>query len=185
MQLNDPFYSIWDTTYGHNLATLAILTACVSGLFYFGLLLYLATKVYLNLRTKQSQLPAMNKLRRALYEGIIYRFKFLLVYTLLCAAMTIAFFMLNNLNETSWRFSDQEAQFNYTGAFFTSVYGMWNIYVSAVMIFYAPSHKDKPSPTHFDQDENELVEFVNMETRLTLKGTESVLTAFATKIASG
>lgn len=66
----------------------------------------------------------------------------------MCAGMTIAFFMLNNINETSWRFDNEETTFNYTGAFFTSVYGMWNIYVSAVMIFYAPSHKDKPNSSY-------------------------------------
>lgn len=89
MQLYDPFYNIWDTTNGHNLAvkfekfikiiyfylffqTFAILIACASGLFYFVLLIYLTTKVYINFRTKKSQLPAMNKLRRAFYEVIYY-----------------------------------------------------------------------------------------------------------------
>ncbi|CAF0747056.1 unnamed protein product [Brachionus calyciflorus] len=185
MQLSDPFYSIWDSTSGHNLATAMILVACASGLFYFGLLLYLVGKVYLNLRSKKSQLPSMNRMRRAFYEGIIYRFQFLMVYTIFCAALSIAFFIVNNINETQWRFGDEETYFNYSGAFFTSVYGMWNIYVIAVMIFYAPSHKNKTIAKHYEQDQSEEIEFVNIETRLTNKGThESVLAEFATKMAS-
>ena len=149
MQLSDPFYDLWDSKSGSNLAMAMLIIACASGLFYFSLLLYLVVRVFINFHQKQGQLPAMNRARRAFYEGIIYRFKFLLVSTVFCAAMTVAFFILNNLNETHWRFSDDSSAYNYAGGFFTGVYGMWNIYVSAVMIFYAPSHKNKPNAQHY------------------------------------
>jgi hypothetical protein len=88
---------------------------------------------------------------------------------------------------------------------------MWNLYVTSVMIFYAPSHKNKPSENYgllfFDiffnfniiytekyfvylgvNENEETMEFANMETRLansqSSNTAESVLTAFANKIAS-
>ena len=93
MQLNDPFFSIWDSENGSTLAWGMLCVACCSGLLYLSLLIYLLVKVFLNMYRKQSQLPAMNRMRRAFYEGIIYRFKFLLLSTLLCAALSIAFFI--------------------------------------------------------------------------------------------
>lgn len=52
-------------------------------------------------------------------KGIIYRFKFLLGATLFCAATTVAFFIVNNVNETQWRFHDELPILNYNAGFLT------------------------------------------------------------------
>lgn len=189
-QIYNPFFDLWDTERGSRFAFGMLCTACGSAVVYFGLLVWLIGKVFFNFYSKRANLTSMNKMKRAYYEGIIYRFNFLLLSTLFCAGMTIAFFIINNINETHWRFSDtQEATLNYSGGFLTGVYGMWNIYVSAVMIFYAPSHKNKPIAQHYDatnEETAETIEFVNLQTKITAGDciTESVLTAFANKISA-
>ena len=68
MQMNDPFFDLWDSHSGSNLAMAMLLLACGSGLFYFMLLLYLVVKVFMNFHKKKTQLPGMNRMRRAFYE---------------------------------------------------------------------------------------------------------------------
>lgn len=46
---------------------------------------------------KRSSLPSMSVARRLHYEGIIYRFKFLMLATLICAASTIAGFIVGQV----------------------------------------------------------------------------------------
>jgi len=190
MQLSSPFFSVWDTQFGTNLAYAMLAIACSSGILYFVLLLVLVCKVFLNFRSKQSHLPALNHLRRAFYEGVIYRFKFLLIVTLFCAAFTMSYFVFNYVYETHIYF-DQTA-LNLNGGYIIGVYGMWNIYVISVMIFYAPSHKNKETcnAKHYEMKENnDTTELVKLQTKLiqtdTIKSTtESVVTQFANKIAS-
>ncbi|OXB66615.1 hypothetical protein ASZ78_013874 [Callipepla squamata] len=92
VQLKNPFYSIWTTEVGTELA------------------------------------------------GLIFRFKFLMLITLACAAMTVIFFIVSQVTEGHWRWGDVTIQVN--SAFFTGIYGMWNLYVFALMFLYAPSHKN-------------------------------------------
>ena len=186
MQLADPFFSIWDSKSGTNIAMVMLIIACASGLFYFALLAYLVGKVFYNFYSKQSNLPTMNRMRRAFYEAVIYRFKFLLASTLFCAALTISFFIVNNVNDSAWHFSDENVSLNYTAGFFTGVYGMWNLYVTSVMIFYAPSHKNKLVAQHYDNKETEEISMQSrlIQSEVLSSTTESVVTAFANKIAS-
>jgi hypothetical protein len=62
--------------------------------------------------------------------------------TLLCAALTVIGFILEQVSEGHWKWDDE---LEFTSAFFTGVYGMWNIYIFALVVLYAQSHKQWPS----------------------------------------
>ncbi|KAK1790716.1 hypothetical protein P4O66_014570 [Electrophorus voltai] len=107
VQLTNPFYSIWASDVGTELAV-----------SFKGLL------------SSSWSSP---------FQGLIFRFKFLMLVTLACAAMTVIFFIVSQVNEGHWHWGDYTVQVN--SAFFTGIYGMWNLYVFALMFLYAPSHK--------------------------------------------
>ncbi|XP_006011675.1 protein wntless homolog isoform X1 [Latimeria chalumnae] len=139
VQLKNPFYSIWATDVGTELAMAFIIVAGICACLYFLFLCFMVYQVFKNISGKRSSLPAMSKARRLHYEGLIFRFKFLMLITLACAAMTVIFFIISQVNEGHWKWGEYTVQVN--SAFFTGVYGMWNLYVFAIMFLYAPSHK--------------------------------------------
>uniref|UniRef100_A0A8B9SFR0 Wnt ligand secretion mediator n=1 Tax=Anas platyrhynchos TaxID=8839 RepID=A0A8B9SFR0_ANAPL len=140
VQLKNPFYSIWTTEVGTELAMAFIIVAGICLCLYFLFLCFMVFQVFRNINGKQSSLPAMSKVRCLHYEGLIFRFKFLMLITLACAAMTVIFFIVSQVTEGHWKWGDITIQVN--SAFFTGIYGMWNLYVFALMFLYAPSHKN-------------------------------------------
>lgn len=143
VQLRNPFYSIWATDFGSQVAMAFLIVGGICGTGYFVLLCFLIWKVFCNMRSKKASLPAMSQARRLHYSGIIYRFNFLMVTTLICAALTVISFSLGQASEGQWKWNDSY-ELEFTSAFFTGVYGMWNIYIFALLALYAPSHKQWP-----------------------------------------
>lgn len=176
MQLTNPFYSTWATEIGANFALTFIVLAGICACFYFIFLTYLIWKVFCNISAKKAVLPAMSAVRRLHYEGIIYRFKFLMLATLICAAMTVIGYILGQVSEDQWKWDDHSIK--YTSAFFTGVYGMWNIYIFSLIVLYAPSHKQWPTDHDTYSVNNEEIEF----SRLPTEASEmSSIAAFARK----
>lgn len=158
VQLINPFYSIWVTPIGTNLALSFIILAGISAGMYFVFLCYMIWKVFKNISVKRAVLPSMSQARRLHYEGIIYRFNFLMLATLLCAAITIISFILSQVAEGQHKW-DENMDLELSSAMHTGVYGMWNVYICAMLILYAPSHKKWPIiPSSTDADGEE-VEF--------------------------
>ncbi|KAM9718726.1 protein wntless homolog isoform 1-T1 [Menidia menidia] len=139
VQLKNPFYSIWASDVGTELAMAFIIVAGICACLYFLFLCFMVFQVFRNISGKRTSLPAMSKARRLHYEGLIFRFKFLMLVTLACAALTVIFFIISQVNEGHWHWGEHTVQVN--SAFFTGIYGMWNLYVFAIMFLYAPSHK--------------------------------------------
>ncbi|GLH11570.1 hypothetical protein R5R35_006830 [Gryllus longicercus] len=178
-QLVNPFYSIWVTELGTNLALSFIILAGISAGVYFIFLVYRIWEVFYNISAKRAVLPSMSSARRLHYQGVIYRFKFLMLATVLCAAMTVVGFILGQVSEGHWKWDDDH-ELEFTSAFFTGVYGMWNIYIFALIVLYAPSHKQWPSETDVRGNSSEEIEF----SRLATDPSEiSSLTSFARKTA--
>ncbi|XP_039458144.1 protein wntless homolog isoform X1 [Oreochromis aureus] len=139
VQLKNPFYSIWASDIGTELAMAFIIVAGICACLYFLFLCFMVFQVFRNISGKRMSLPAMTKARQLHYEGLIFRFKFLMLVTLACAALTVIFFIISQVNEGHWHWGEHTVQVN--SAFFTGIYGMWNLYVFAIMFLYAPSHK--------------------------------------------
>uniref|UniRef100_A0A3B3TTK3 Wnt ligand secretion mediator n=1 Tax=Poecilia latipinna TaxID=48699 RepID=A0A3B3TTK3_9TELE len=118
VQLTNPFYSIWASDVGTELAMSFIIVAGICACLYFLFLCFMVFQVFRNISGKRTSLPAMSKARRLHYE--------------VCLPTAC-------VNEGHWHWGDHTVQVN--SAFFTGIYGMWNLYVFAIMFLYAPSHK--------------------------------------------
>ncbi|XP_053694928.1 protein wntless [Sabethes cyaneus] len=181
VQLRNPFYSIWVSRVGSKVALSFIILAGISAGLYFFFLCYMVWKVFCNINIKRSSLPSMSSARRLHYEGIIYRFQFLMLATLLCAALTVIGFIIGQVSEGRWKW-DENIDLEFTSAFFTGVYGMWNIYIFALIVLYAPSHKKWPSNETTENIISEEIEFSNLPSDSNPSEISS-LTQFARKAA--
>ncbi|XP_056018037.1 protein wntless homolog isoform X2 [Ostrea edulis] len=121
IQLKNPFFSIWVTNAGTKLALAFIILAGIAAGCYFLFLCYMIFCVMKTINSKKASLPSMSQLRRRYYLGIMYRFRFLMLATLVCAAFTVVFFIISQLNEGEWRWGDHELSLEYTSGFFTGM----------------------------------------------------------------
>ncbi|CAJ0955499.1 unnamed protein product, partial [Mesorhabditis belari] len=161
MQLSDPFYSIWSSSTGTKLAYLSIYLATLFTVIYFSFLFYKIWMVWKLIKQKRSnQYYQNNESRRLKVEAIIFRFKFLMLFTLLCAFLTILSYAMKQHGEA--QLHDDEPQesllTNSTSAFFTGTFGMWNIYVFLLLSMYAPSHKQYVGAQHLMDETEELMD---------------------------
>ncbi|CAB3998448.1 wntless homolog [Paramuricea clavata] len=140
IQLSNPFHSIWSSETGKKAAMAFLIFAATGACLYFLFFLLMMAKVFLHISGKRSEISKMAAGRRVAYEGAFYRFKFLLAFTIICAALTIAFFIATNVNEAHWKFGEKRT-IEISSAFIAGIYGLWNIYVFAILVLYAPSSK--------------------------------------------
>ncbi|CAF0951418.1 unnamed protein product [Didymodactylos carnosus] len=73
--------------------------------------------------------------------GASFRFGSLLIATIICAILTVIWFCLSQFYETHWIWEHENTppKIHYSGAFITGVYGMWNLYVFAILLLFSPS----------------------------------------------
>ncbi|KAK3089677.1 hypothetical protein FSP39_005548 [Pinctada imbricata] len=180
IQLKNPFFSIWVSAVGTKLALAFLILAGIAACCYFFFLCYMIFCVFRTIGTKRASLASMTSLRKSYYMGLIYRFKFLMILTLICAALTVVFFILSQFSEGYWKWADNEQRLEYSSAFFTGVYGMWNVYVFGLLSLYAPSHKTVVEIDAGDGSSEETVQL----TDLPVTPTEaSALQSFVSKAA--
>ena len=142
VQLQNPFYSIWVTDLGTNLALGFIILAGISAGLYFLFLCYMIRRVFATISSRTAAFSHMSNVRRLHYQGIVWRFKFLMLATVLTAALTVIGFIIGQVAEGAYKWDEDLGEtLQYTSGFMTGVYGMWNIYIFGLLFLYAPSHK--------------------------------------------
>ncbi|RDD46188.1 Protein wntless-like protein [Trichoplax sp. H2] len=170
IQLSNPFYSIWATEGGRRIAVSLNISSCniiknnkiylhrklvINILYGFIIVaaicicLYLVSivamviRVLRGMQTRQGALPHMQQSRRMFYEGLIYRFRFQLLFSVICAVLTVAFVIINSLSHFKEESLDEDEQsdLQIASAFLTGIYGLWNIYTFTVIFLYCPSNK--------------------------------------------
>uniref|UniRef100_A0A6B2E8C0 Protein wntless n=1 Tax=Phlebotomus kandelakii TaxID=1109342 RepID=A0A6B2E8C0_9DIPT len=144
VRLRNPFYSVWTAPWSANVATVFIGIAAVSGAIYFLFLCFMVFRVMRNIGAKRGSLSTMSAARRLRYAGVIWRFQFLMLATVVCAALTVVGFVMGQMDEQQLKWSESTSSIEVSSAFLTGVYGMWNVYIVALLALYAPSHKRAP-----------------------------------------
>ncbi|XP_023226775.1 protein wntless homolog [Centruroides sculpturatus] len=69
------------------------------------------------------------------FEMRIYRFRIIMGITLLCAILTIIYFIINQIVEGYWKWN--QIHLHHISAFYIGVYGMWNLYIFMQMFLYS------------------------------------------------
>ncbi|VDP48496.1 unnamed protein product [Schistosoma curassoni] len=131
--------SIWSHPIAAKMGLTSIVIGALCAFAYMIYLTILVVKAFIQILGKRRLLNNLPAEQRRYYSGIIYRFMVLLTYTIICAGLTVAFFIFSQVTEDQWKWGEKSVE--YTSAFITGVYGMWNVYVVAVLCLYSPSHK--------------------------------------------
>lgn len=142
MQLVNPCTTVWTH---HNFAMALIVVASVAGCIYFLLLCYMVVKVFRIISYKQRFVFSPE--RASNFKNVVFRFRLLMILSITTAALTIVFYILSQKYDGMLDFGENRVEVS--SAFFTGVYGLWNIYVFLVLSVYAPSHKQ------FDVDDTD------------------------------
>uniref|UniRef100_A0A094ZMG2 Protein wntless n=1 Tax=Schistosoma haematobium TaxID=6185 RepID=A0A094ZMG2_SCHHA len=130
---------IWSHPIAAKMGLTSIVIGALCAFAYMIYLTILVVKAFIQILGKRRLLNNLPVEQRRYYSGIIYRFMVLLTYTIICAGLTVAFFIFSQVTEDQWKWGEKSVE--YTSAFITGVYGMWNVYVVAVLCLYSPSHK--------------------------------------------
>ncbi|XP_078494563.1 protein wntless homolog [Ciona intestinalis] len=156
MQIMNPFATVWS----HPSAALALLVvASIGGGIYLLLICFLVFKVFRSIRFKRKF--NLSKERSEYFISVVNRFRTLMLLSVVTASLTVVFFILEQKLDGVFEglFSkDVEV----ASAFFTGVYGLWNIYIFLILSLYAPSHK----LYDLDNDENSEQELVGVHQNL-------------------
>ncbi|CAH8856722.1 unnamed protein product [Trichobilharzia szidati] len=139
VQIRNPFYSIWSHPIAAKMGLTSIVIGALCAFAYMIYLTILVVQAFIQILGKRRLLNNLPVEQRKYYTGVIYRFMILLTYTIICAGLTVSFFIFNQVTEDQWKWGERSIE--YTSAFITGVYGMWNVYVVAVLCLYSPSHK--------------------------------------------
>ncbi|XP_057299652.1 protein wntless homolog [Hydractinia symbiolongicarpus] len=141
VQLSNPFHTIWKKDAGEKAAKAFLGLAAFASIIYCLFFMRLLYFVYRNIRMKEVALPAMQEDRRLYYQNRIYRFRVLLWVSLFTVVATIVCFVLDQINETTWKFEDSAMNdyVVFSSAMHFGMFGMWGTYVFSVLILYSPS----------------------------------------------
>jgi len=139
VQISRPTATVWENP---SFAMSLLVLGSVASVMYFILLLHLVYKVFRSISFKgRFSLPED---RAKKFRRIINRFKIVMILSVSTAILTIVFFFLEQTLAGMLEDWFDMTEVKVASAFFTGVYGLWNIYIVVLLSMYAPSHKNKP-----------------------------------------
>lgn len=90
VQLSDPFHSIWSTKNGRQIAYATLYIATFCSILYFAFLVYKVVNAWKTIKQKRAaHLYRLGEHSRLKADSVIYRFKFLLFFSVTCALLTL------------------------------------------------------------------------------------------------
>ena len=106
VQLQNPFFSIWVTDLGTNLALGFIILAGISAGLYFLFLCYMISKMFATISSRTAIFSRMSNIKSLHNQVIVWRFKFLMLATVLTAALTVIGFIIGQVAEGAYKWDE-------------------------------------------------------------------------------